>query len=105
MLRADLEIPLALMRPSYLEEIEMLQPTGMGNPDAVFVSRHVQVVNARTVGSEANHLRLTVKDGGVTYAAIAFRQGRSEEHTSELQSLWHLVCRLLLEKKNCSSLN
>src|SRR5205814_10450929 len=28
------------------------------------------------------------------------RRGRSEEHTSELQSLRHLVCRLLLEKKN-----
>src|SRR5689334_25190966 len=30
-----------------------------------------------------------------------FRSGeRSEEHTSELQSQFHLVCRLLLEKKN-----
>src|SRR5438876_7813257 len=28
---------------------------------------------------------------------------RSEEHTSELQSPVHLVCRLLLEKKNKSS--
>src|SRR5437899_5351042 len=28
---------------------------------------------------------------------------RSEEHTSELQSLRHLVCRLLLEKKKKSS--
>src|SRR2546422_5995231 len=28
-----------------------------------------------------------------------FRTGRSEEHTSELQSRLHLVCRLLLEKK------
>src|SRR2546422_6639526 len=27
------------------------------------------------------------------------RCGRSEEHTSELQSRLHLVCRLLLEKK------
>src|SRR5438045_9707046 len=27
------------------------------------------------------------------------RRSRSEEHTSELQSLRHLVCRLLLEKK------
>src|SRR5439155_25616342 len=27
------------------------------------------------------------------------KQGRSEEHTSELQSRGHLVCRLLLEKK------
>src|SRR5205814_9127705 len=32
---------------------------------------------------------------GVVLAAVA----RSEEHTSELQSLRHLVCRLLLEKK------
>src|SRR5690554_7490783 len=29
-------------------------------------------------------------------------QNRSEEHTSELQSRPHLVCRLLLEKKNNS---
>src|SRR5690348_17802389 len=28
------------------------------------------------------------------------RRARSEEHTSELQSPVHLVCRLLLEKKN-----
>src|SRR5215212_1010804 len=31
------------------------------------------------------------------------RHARSEEHTSELQSLRHLVCRLLLEKKNLKS--
>src|SRR5690625_6663735 len=29
-----------------------------------------------------------------------FMAARSEEHTSELQSRGHLVCRLLLEKKN-----
>src|SRR2546422_4396928 len=33
----------------------------------------------------------------------AFARARSEEHTSELQSRLHLVCRLLLEKKNPSS--
>src|SRR5947199_2971592 len=33
---------------------------------------------------------------------IGKAQLRSEEHTSELQSLRHLVCRLLLEKKNAS---
>src|SRR5438552_8845155 len=32
-------------------------------------------------------------------ATISFIGGRSEEHTSELQSPDHLVCRLLLEKK------
>src|SRR5258708_26904323 len=36
-----------------------------------------------------------VRDSDVRFAA----GGRSEEHTSELQSPDHLVCRLLLEKK------
>src|SRR5262245_64470641 len=31
--------------------------------------------------------------------AVSSSRARSEEHTSELQSLRHLVCRLLLEKK------
>src|SRR5258705_10029525 len=39
----------------------------------------------------------------------ALHEARSEEHTSELQSLRHLVCRLLLEKKKkvlvCQSKN
>src|SRR2546429_2249073 len=34
---------------------------------------------------------------------VAFRLVRSEEHTSELQSRLHLVCRLLLEKKKNES--
>src|SRR3989442_4641718 len=33
------------------------------------------------------------------FARAVDRGGRSEEHTSELQSRPHLVCRLLLEKK------
>src|SRR5262245_8051787 len=33
-----------------------------------------------------------------TLVGLAVAGGRSEEHTSELQSLRHLVCRLLLEK-------
>src|SRR5438093_7843831 len=33
-------------------------------------------------------------------ATTRLRAARSEEHTSELQSLTNLVCRLLLEKKN-----
>src|SRR5262245_64737855 len=38
--------------------------------------------------------------GGPGLCGLPPGHGRSEEHTSELQSLRHLVCRLLLEKKN-----
>src|SRR5947199_2775399 len=42
--------------------------------------------------------RFSVWAAYAIYAAVAV-MWRSEEHTSELQSLRHLVCRLLLEKK------
>ena len=38
--------------------------------------------------------------GTVSDAVAIDLAGRSEEHTSELQSRTNLVCRLLLEKKN-----
>src|SRR5687768_17699137 len=51
------------------------------------------------------HLRSTplawaAKFGQLEMVKVLLRHGaRSEEHTSELQSRLHLVCRLLLEKK------
>src|SRR5258706_1666751 len=39
------------------------------------------------------------KDGAMIMGDIILTEIRSEEHTSELQSLTNLVCRLLLEKK------
>src|SRR2546425_11896589 len=45
---------------------------------------------------DAGHGR--VRAGG-THQKRPHAGGRSEEHTSELQSLAYLVCRLLLEKK------
>src|SRR5438046_5538326 len=40
-----------------------------------------------------------VLGGAVVAVDVAVENARSEEHTSELQSLTNLVCRLLLEKK------
>src|SRR5437899_5414679 len=43
--------------------------------------------------------RPTRRPGGRRDLQVDRPRNRSEEHTSELQSLRHLVCRLLLEKK------
>lgn len=72
---ADMEIPLADLRPELLKHLSYLQPTGYGNPEAVFVSRNVQVRSARTVGADGSHLKLAVSDGRVTFDAIGFRLG------------------------------
>src|SRR3989449_8115013 len=51
-------------------------------------------------GSSVNAPPITYTHKGRQYLTVL--SGRSEEHTSELQSRLHLVCRLLLEKKKCS---
>src|SRR5438046_6125655 len=49
-------------------------------------------------GSEADQ-RVRIVDRAHVLAVGVEGEARSEEHTSELQSLTNLVCRLLLEKK------
>jgi single-stranded-DNA-specific exonuclease len=75
-LSADMEVPLSQLNFEVLEHLKFLEPTGYGNPEAVFVSRNVKVKMARTVGSEGRHLKLTVEDErGLTVDSIGFRMG------------------------------
>src|SRR2546422_3711552 len=68
-----------------------------GNIRSAIPPSQCDVVGMRVQDPEGHNLyyyRLFKKKPGVTFATH-----RSEEHTSELQSRLHLVCRLLLEKK------
>src|SRR5947208_15442819 len=62
-------------------------------------SSDLEQVGVRRRALEVKAQRQVQAEGGV--AAVPAHPGRlrSEEHTSELQSPDHLVCRLLLEKK------
>src|SRR3712207_8848418 len=77
----------------------------------LFRSDHVRrlVARAQCVGPGAAAedvpfgpaVRVLARLSGAEFTVAQRRRGRSEEHTSELQSRQYLVCRLLLEKKNC----
>src|SRR5690606_24049962 len=58
-------------------------------------------------GTAAGKQRVADREPGDSAAPrrprLGFRQGRSEEHTSELQSRENLVCRLLLENATATS--
>src|SRR5437016_10046987 len=57
--------------------------------------------NAQAAGKKGDERKAFMAEclKGKTPAATPAQEKRSEEHTSELQSLTNLVCRLLLEKK------
>jgi len=74
---ADAEVSLVDIRPELFEKcLKYLEPTGYGNPSAVFVARNIKVKNARTIGADAKHLKLLLEDdGGYNHDAIGFRLG------------------------------
>src|SRR5207249_11814523 len=73
---------------------ERRDPAGAGP------SRHRLRTGVRRRQSAASRLAPDrLKEDATRWRRLESKKGRSEEHTSELQSRFDLVCRLLLEKK------
>ncbi|HXF83883.1 MAG TPA: single-stranded-DNA-specific exonuclease RecJ [Anaerolineales bacterium] len=89
---ADMEIPLSQLTFDTLKYLSHLEPTGYGNPGAVFVSRNIKVRSSRAVGSEGKHLKLTLEDErGAIFDAIGFRMGHLQPTLpSRIDVLYHL---------------
>jgi single-stranded-DNA-specific exonuclease len=64
--------PLASLRGEEIRWLQAFAPHGQGNPEPTFFSRAVLVAEARPMGSDGRHLRLKLKDGPVTWPAVAF---------------------------------
>lgn len=74
-LAIDAELPLGRLRGEDIRWLQRFQPHGQGNPEPTFLSRGVSVAEARLLGNNGQHLRLKLKDGPVTWPAIAFGMG------------------------------
>jgi len=61
-LKLDRELPFINITNTLLNELEMLQPFGMGNPEPVFASAPVTVAEHRTFGREREHVKLVLAD-------------------------------------------
>src|SRR2546425_7959012 len=90
-----LEVPLA--------ELERRRPRA-DHEDGASTLEDVERTHIRRVLGETNWMlggpRGAAARLGMKRTTLQSLMRRSEEHTSELQSLAYLVCRLLLEKKN-----
>src|SRR5437660_2414393 len=96
-----------LLERSYVARIEQFSGERIiysaPNVDGRYATVHSKIVTRRPAEIAVDY-RLLLRDGrwrayDVLVDGVSFVATRSEEHTSELQSRGHLVCRLLLEKK------
>ncbi len=88
----DAELPLGRLRGEDIRWLQRFQPYGQGNPDPTFLSRGVSVAEARLLGNNGRHLRLKLKDGPVTWPAIAFGMGeRAVEAGQRLDVVYSLA--------------
>lgn len=71
----DAEVSLGVFSKGVFEEIQRLQPYGMGNPSPVFLSRKVEVVEQKLVGGQSDHIKLKLKQDGIVWDTIGFRLG------------------------------
>lgn len=74
----DCEAPLSALTGLEVKGLMRFEPCGQGNPRPVLLSRGVRVKTSKTVGAGQEHLHLVVRDGPLTWPAIAFRQAESE---------------------------
>lgn len=74
-LKVDCEINFSQISYSLLDKLKAFEPTGLGNPSPVFLGQEVEIVNAKTVGRDAKHLKLVLKQDEHVFDSIFFGGG------------------------------
>jgi len=78
-LHVDAEVPLPMLSLSVVEDLEKLEPHGMGNPRPLFLASRVRVVGEpRAVGDQKKHLQLKFGQGGSVFKAIGWNLAELE---------------------------
>ncbi len=71
----DLVLPLSQVDLPMARTLAGLEPTGMGNPEPVFLLHNAQVQDMRPVGRDGAHLKCSLYQSGTLKDAIGFQMG------------------------------
>ena len=91
----DAEVTLSELSGDTFRAIGQLAPFGYGNPVPTFLSRQVEVVNCYPMGSNGEHLRMKLRQGGTVWDGVGFRLGN---YLAELSSPLDIVCNLEIDR-------
>ncbi|MBS4191426.1 single-stranded-DNA-specific exonuclease RecJ [Bacillus sp. FJAT-49705] len=65
-----------------LEEIQMLSPYGMDNPKPKILIKDANISGMKKIGSDQNHLKMTIEHDGNTLDGVGFGLGSLHDHIS-----------------------
>lgn len=69
----DVPMPLDYISEGFIQELELLEPFGKGNPKPVFAERHFKILRASVIGKNRNVLKMFVcNDSGIRMEALYF---------------------------------
>jgi len=91
----DAEVTLPDLTGDTFQTIQQLAPFGQGNPLPTFLSRRVEVIDCRTIGSNGEHLRMKLKQGGSVWEGVSFGMGN---YLSEASSPLDIVYNLEIDR-------
>ncbi|MBU8879521.1 single-stranded-DNA-specific exonuclease RecJ [Bacillus sp. FJAT-29790] len=78
----DGEFDLKDIHLSSIEEMEMLAPYGMDNPKPKLLIKDANITGLRKIGSEQNHLKISIENEGNSLDGVGFGLGHLFEHIS-----------------------
>jgi single-stranded-DNA-specific exonuclease len=74
-IKIDCELDFNLLNYELLNKLDQFEPTGLGNPGPTFVAEKVKIIDFKTVGREARHLKLNLKQNEHVFDSIFFGGG------------------------------
>lgn len=92
-LQADLEVEPEEITVEHIDSLSLLEPFGYENENPVFLTQQMVLRDAKALGTEGKHLRLTLSKQNCTIDAIAFNMGNRMDLLTigaEYDILYHL---------------
>jgi single-stranded-DNA-specific exonuclease len=93
----DAQVTLPDLGGDTYQTTQRLAPFGHGNPVPLFLSRGVELLEQRTMGSSGEHLRMKLKQGGTVWDGVAFRL---RDHLAEIAPRLDIVYNLEIDRWN-----
>lgn len=74
-IKIDCELKFDQINYGLLDKLNQFEPTGLGNPGPTFMAEKVEMIDCKTVGREARHLKLKLRQAEQVFDSIFFGGG------------------------------